>query len=214
MDIYDLGCMLSDTLDLEKIARDVLSDTDDHELSEYAFAASIGEDHEDVDFEDPETQSEYSDFLLPFTVDLVDTALDDVLEGLQIHDGLVRVWRSIAVPSDWLENEAHARPLGVCWSFEEDAAECHWGDFSECREEIRVEALVDPSHVNWAGSIYCNTRMGEEKEIRLSHTAVVDVVGAKWISRRDGRQSIADIATGVYAAGDGASVEAPLLSAT
>jgi hypothetical protein len=136
---------------------------------------------------------------------LVDEAMDNVVWRLDLGDHGIRVWRSIMVDQDWLDGVASQRPLGVCWAFDKDVAECHWGDFSDGKREIRIEGVVDPADVDWASTLRLNAKMDEEKEIRILDTAFVTVVSAEWIGVRHAgdRDTVgADIATGLFPAGD------------
>lgn len=197
MDRFDLSGTLADTLDFDEITASVVADTDDDELARYEFAASLGEEVDDVDFTDPENAVDFEAFLSEHTRERVGAAFDDLLNGLEMDGGRVRIWRSIMVAPEWIETEIHERPLGVFWSFEKDAAECHWGDYSNGKIEIRLEGLVDPADVDWACSVYCNTRFPEEKEVHLKESALVEVTSAVWASEDED----ALVSPGTYRAG-------------
>lgn len=198
MDKFDLGGMLDDTLDFDAITASIVSDTEDDELARYEFASSLGEDVDDVDFTDPEIAPDFEEFLSDHTRERVGTAFDDLLDGLEMDGDRVRIWRSIMVSPEWIDTGIHERPLGVFWSFDRDAAECHWGDYSAGKVEIRLEGLVDPGDVDWDCSVYCNTRFPEEKEVHLKDSALVEVVAAVWVSAGEP----ARIAAGTYPASD------------
>jgi hypothetical protein len=198
-------CTLINELDFDAAAADVAMDFDQNDfraLSEYAGHAGV--DPDDVDFHDEATIADFKEFAAAFSVDLLAEAAAAVQFGADVSEDGVRIWRSIMVDPDWLDEGLYARPLDVCWSFEEEAAECHYGDFSDGLREIRVEALVDPADVDWATTLRLNARMYEEKEIRVRDDAFVTVVSAAWVVRRhagDHGPARADIASGPLPAG-------------
>jgi hypothetical protein len=199
-------CVMINELDFDAAAADVATDLDQHDfraMSEYACHAGV--DPDDLDFHDEAMLADFKRFIAEFSGDLVAEAAAGIQFGADVSEDGLRIWRSIMVDRDWLDHGLYARPLGVCWSFEEGAAECHYGDFSVGLREIRVEAFVDPADVDWATTLRLNARMDEEKEIRVKDDAFVTVVSAAWVGRRhagDPGRAMADIATGPFPAGD------------
>jgi len=48
-----------------------------------------------------------------------------------IQNGKVTVWRAMTVTSSWLTHlEREGKHLGIYWTWDPDAADTHWGDYS------------------------------------------------------------------------------------
>jgi GNAT superfamily N-acetyltransferase len=64
--------------------------------------------------------------------------------------------------------------IGVYWSWDEDAAEAHWGHFGQGFQNYTLKAQVQEKDVDWTGTMWANLDpdLGEdEKEIRLKSGA-------------------------------------------
>ncbi|MGA7861224.1 MAG: hypothetical protein WCB19_05145, partial [Thermoplasmata archaeon] len=64
--------------------------------------------------------------------------------------------------------------IGVYWSWDEDAAEAHWGHFGQGFQNYTLKAQVQEKDVDWTGTMWVNLDpdLGEdEKEIRLKSGA-------------------------------------------
>jgi hypothetical protein len=201
-------CRLINEVDFDAVTHTVRQDFDQDDFrAQSAFARRIDADFDDVDFQDEATLEDFNEFVAEFSGELVSEAAACIQFDADVSENGIRIWRSIMVDPDWLDDGLHARSVGVCWSFEEDAAECHYGDFSDGLREIRVEAFVDPADVDWPATLRLNAKMDEEKEIRVRDDAFVTVVSAAWIGRRhagDPGSAVAEIATGPFAAGEAA----------
>lgn len=92
------------------------------------------------------------------------------------------IWRAMVVPPDWLETGIHQRPIGICWAHEKDAAEAHFGDFSDGKKLIVIEGRANIEDIDWHTTILMNATMEEECEIRLKGTAKVTLTAAEWLS--------------------------------
>lgn len=165
-----------------------------------AYAHSVDQDPDELDFRDEGTVEAFENFISGYADELVSTAAAEIECNIEVSQDGIRIWRSIMVEDDWLQNGIRSRGLGVCWSFERDAAECHYGDFSEGMREVRLEALVDPGDVDWHATIRLNSTLEEERELRLRDDAFVHVVSAVWIGEGDA----IDIDERDVAAGEGA----------
>jgi hypothetical protein len=82
-------------------------------------------------------------------------------------------WREMSVNKKWLENlrDGKIKTLGIYWSYEEEAAEPHWG-YAEGKEDIyvRLKGILNVKDVNWIETFDANLypSLGEdEKEIRM-----------------------------------------------
>jgi hypothetical protein len=84
-------------------------------------------------------------------------------------DGIITIWRVMTVSDKWLQSlPFDVKRLGMYWSYEEDAAEAHWG--RDNSHEIRIQTSVREEYVDWSQTINANIdlQIGEdEKEITL-----------------------------------------------
>jgi len=96
---------------------------------------------------------------------------DDAVDIINDHinsDGTIDIWRMMKVTSEWLENlTGTGKHLGIYWSWEEDAAEAHWGHGGG--KYLTIKSSVREEYVNWEDTIMLNMNidLGDEKEIRL-----------------------------------------------
>ena len=86
-----------------------------------------------------------------------------------INNNILTIYRKIEVDDDWLPSlDKTDRNLGVYWSYEEEAAEAHWGN--DLKNTVLMVADIDQSkYVNWEKTIEQNTHplYFEEKEINI-----------------------------------------------
>lgn len=74
--------------------------------------------------------------------------------------------------------------LGIFWSWDESAAECHWGD-SKHPDTIVLEAVAPLNAVDFKTTVIKNlhTSMGDEKEIQLKEGAKIKLLSIEDESR-------------------------------
>lgn len=84
-------------------------------------------------------------------------------------DETIDIWREMTVDQDWLNRlSGTGKRLGKYWSFDEGAAEAHWGGREKFR--IKIKSSIKQSYVDWNQTIEANIdpSLGEqEKEITL-----------------------------------------------
>jgi hypothetical protein len=97
---------------------------------------------------------------------------EDAVERIENYinsDGTIDIWRMMTVTSEWLENlTGTGKHLGIYWSWEEGAAEAHWGHGDG--KYLTIKSSVREEYVNWEDTIMLNMNIDlgeEEKEIRL-----------------------------------------------
>lgn len=144
------------------------------------YSWTRGVDEETVDLKDADTRRDYESFVAEYASERVSEAYSELCWAIDAEEGRVSAWRSLTVPTDFLENGIFERPLGRYWAYCEDAAEPHWGDFSTGRHEIVLHGVVDIDAIDWQISVVMNAHSEEEKELRLKPHAVVHVVSATW----------------------------------
>ena len=84
-------------------------------------------------------------------------------------NGIINIWRKMTVDDNWIKRlPTSGNRLGIFWSFDENAAEAHWGGNET--NKITIESEISQEYVNWDETIKLNIdpSIGEvEKEIRL-----------------------------------------------
>jgi hypothetical protein len=186
-------------VDFDAVVDDVAKNFDTYDFrAQQEYARWINVDLESINFRDKASLDGFDEFVAEYSEDLVADAAIEIQYSTDVSEHGLRIWRSIMVDRDWLDNEVNTRPLGVCWSFEEEAAESHYGDFSDDMREIRVEAFVDPSDVDWATTLRLNALMAEEKEIRVKDDAFVTVLSAVWVGHRH-TEDVEAMTTNIFA---------------
>lgn len=101
----------------------------------------------------------------------VESVIEDSVYNIKsyIKNGLITVWRDMTVTDEWLKAlPTTGARLGRYWSFEEDAAEAHWGGSESNR--IKIQTTVPETYIDWQQTITANIdpAIGEdEKEITL-----------------------------------------------
>jgi hypothetical protein len=87
-----------------------------------------------------------------------------------IQNGKVTVWRAMTVTSSWLDHlEREGKHLGIYWTWDPDAADTHWGDYSKT-SKVLIEAEVPENGVDWGKTLITNIEPftgDDEKEITL-----------------------------------------------
>ena len=87
-----------------------------------------------------------------------------------IQNGRVTVWRAMTVTSSWLAHlEREGKHLGIYWTWDPDAADTHWGDYSKT-SKVLIEAEVPENGVDWEKTLITNIEPftgDDEKEITL-----------------------------------------------
>jgi hypothetical protein len=120
-------------------------------------------DDEDIDQEDFLNWLEYD--LRYKLEELISVYKNDV-----IQNGKVTVWRAMTVTSSWLDHlEREGKHLGIYWTWDPDAADTHWGDYSK-PSKVLIEAEVPENGVDWEKTLITNIEPftgDDEKEITL-----------------------------------------------
>ena len=118
---------------------------------------------------------------------VVNDNVQDMLENLeQDDDGLIDIWRAVTLSKD-TDRGKYAdvynaitkgyKGVGVYWSWDDDAAEAHWGHGKDS-VYIKMHAKVRPDDVDWPETLFKNTYdLKDEKEIRVKDGGLVKVIG-------------------------------------
>lgn len=96
--------------------------------------------------------------------------IEEFISDIQnyIDGDVITIWREMTVDDKWIQSlPREAKRLGRYWSFEQDAAEAHWGGAGK---RIQIQTSVNQNYVDWNQTILANIdpQIGEdEKEITL-----------------------------------------------
>ena len=83
------------------------------------------------------------------------------------HGTELPIWRMITAPKDW-QPAPDVHP-GIYWSWDENAAEAHWGEFGNGDVEWLLHAEASYNDIDWVETIVknCHSSYQAEKEITL-----------------------------------------------
>lgn len=95
----------------------------------------------------------------------------------RINSGVIRCWRVITAPADW-RPEGHP---GVYWSWDQHAAEAHWGHFNGDHVQWEITADIPEGGIDKVMSLVMNAHPDyeEEREVRIFKDAPVEIVGVR-----------------------------------
>jgi hypothetical protein len=97
------------------------------------------------------------------------------------EDGLIDIWRTVKYnkgdKKDLYERITKGfKGVGVYWTWEEGAAEAHWGESGG--HSITLHAKVSVENVDWLTTVYDSAYgLKEEKEIRIKNNGNVMIIG-------------------------------------
>lgn len=160
----------------EEIVSDILNDHE-MELAGMLRRYESFHDIESDDFDDPATQPsdpEFRRWLAEQVNDMVGEAAWEIESRVQ-GDHLIG-YRVITAPKTF--HYDGSRHPGIYWSWDEGAAEAHWGNFSSGMVEWKFTAKLPVSSIDWKQTLYMSASpMYEtEKEVRLFDNAPIEVL--------------------------------------
>ncbi len=144
----------------EALTREIVEygNNEDH----FKFVYNI--EHGNPEYDDIEDTEHYEAWLKEKIEELIFDAAG-TLRGVTMEDGEIMLYRVITAPPDWVQQGGlSTRPLGEYWSWEEGAAEAHWGSFDSDHEQYLLVASANPKSVDWTKSIYANADPSAEDE--------------------------------------------------
>jgi tRNA nucleotidyltransferase/poly(A) polymerase len=122
--------------------------------------------------EDKEVIEQNEDFKEWFIWELkykYDDVIDKIKEKIKPND-TIDIWREMTVDDNWIYHiGTQGKHLGIYWSWEENAAEAHWGDSKKYNKAI-IKTSVKEDNIDWTNTIYANMDLAlgeDEKEITL-----------------------------------------------
>jgi tRNA nucleotidyltransferase/poly(A) polymerase len=125
-----------------------------------------------TDSEEIEDTDEFKNWFKYELMNRYDDAVDRISAKIK-PDGTIDIWRRITVNDEenrWITHLAEAgKHLGIYWSWDERAAEAHWGN-SAHSNNVLIKSSIKEEYVDWKNTLFANMdiSLGEdEKEITL-----------------------------------------------
>lgn len=129
-----------------------------------------------IEQEDDTDEAHFREWLVEYVEGRIYDAIGYLNGSMTTQNGEIVIYRRITAPDNWVEQGGlTAQPLGVFWSWSEDAAESHWGDHSSGHQEYMIMGSVRMQDVDWVQTLYANANplYEEEKEINVNDGAPV-----------------------------------------
>jgi len=141
-----------------------------------------------IEPEDDTDEAHYREWLKEYTEGRIFDAIGYINGSMTTQDGEIVIYRQITAPTNWVEQGGlTAQPLGVFWSWSEDAAESHWGAHGNSgHQEYLIVGSVRMQDVDWVQTLYANANPSyeEEKEITVNDGASVKFLDVYKIENR------------------------------
>lgn len=99
----------------------------------------------------------------------LNVAMDNIYDNIDNQTNKIKLYRAIRVDNNWLNHlKTQGKRLGIYWTWNENSAETHWGDYSKENEAL-IEIEIDEKYINWYKTLEMNmnSNFHEENEIRL-----------------------------------------------
>ncbi len=177
---------LIDMKAIVQIVGDSLSDTDlnfEHLVQQYARENDIEFDDDGTGLGDEPNVDANSEEFKSWFINWIEEQVWDAwgnFAHLFDGDGNATLYRVITAPRDWTPGDRHP---GIYWSWDEDAAEAHWGDFSDGQVKWRLTGVINMRDVDWTTTLSMNVQPDykDEKEIRIKDGAPVKLMKVEQI---------------------------------
>jgi GNAT superfamily N-acetyltransferase len=140
------------------------------------FAESVGMDHPNLG-DLPEAQQ--NKLVLEAARREFEERYDEIIGTHELHNFPLELYREVSLP-DGIDS-LKLQGIGNCWSWEESAAQAHWGT-GHGDEDYMLRAEVSESAVDWDMTLFLNldpSTGDDEKEIRLQEGARIEFTGWK-----------------------------------
>jgi hypothetical protein len=115
---------------------------------------------------DPDDGDPSEDEIMAWAKERVEAAESNI--EYRFKDGHLPIYRMITAPADW-KSDPNRHP-GIYWSWDETAADAHWGSFANGQVQWMLYAEVTADQINWVDTLAANgdASLGEnEREITL-----------------------------------------------
>lgn len=163
--------------DLDSIVSYTFSDIDwgggsgEGIMQEYAEDFELSDDElNDIDISSPQFKEWFSNWVEERVWDAWGN-----FSHLFDEQGNAILYRVITADPTWKPGDRHP---GIYWSWDQDAAEAHWGSFGNGHVKFRMTARINSSVVDWTTTLAQNIQPDyeDEKEIRIKENAAVEIL--------------------------------------
>jgi hypothetical protein len=146
---------------------------------EYILDSYIEENELDEDNENEIRNSEeFYNYVYDYLENSLNDARENIYDKIDYDSDKIKIYRAITVDDNWLNHlKSQGKRLGIYWSWSDDGAETHWGDYNKKNEAI-IEAEIDEKYINWIETLEMNLHpnFSEEKEIRLFKNTPIKIL--------------------------------------
>jgi hypothetical protein len=101
--------------------------------------------------------------------DRFETVKEEIYDKIDYDTNKLTIYRAITVDDNWFQHlNTQGKRLGIYWTYNENSAETHWGDFKKTNTAI-IEVEIDEKYIDWKTTFELNVNLstGDEDEIRL-----------------------------------------------
>ena len=146
-------------------------------IDAYRQSKNIDDDIEDDDIEDSKDFIYWlKDILYEYMSDF-----DGKLEDLINNDNTIEIWREITSDDKFISKlkTDDKIQIGEYWSWDEHAAEAHWGKHSKHKHTIVFHGLVHIKYIDWTRTYEVNSTPinFEEREINILKNSPIKLLG-------------------------------------
>jgi hypothetical protein len=126
----------------------------------------------DLENEDDDVVSnspEYFSFIKNELERHLEDAKENIYDKIDYNSGNITLYRAITVDDNWLNHlKTQGKRLGIYWSWDDGAADTHWGDYSKKNVAV-IEIEINEKYIDWKTTLEMNMNPNytDEKEIRL-----------------------------------------------
>jgi GNAT superfamily N-acetyltransferase len=165
------------TKDFQKRIND-FDNIGEYELNYYRGWKEIPEDVSDEEILNSEDFKSYIKSIFKDNFNETSHEIDYNIEWYG-NKNTITLYRMMTVPDNWLEHlQKQGNRIGEYWSYDEDAAEAHWGK-AEHNNKALIKTVVDEKYVDWITTLQLgmHPNFRDEKEIRLFKNTPLKIIG-------------------------------------
>ncbi len=144
-------------------------------IQEYRLMQGI-----DPNYSTDHDEEHFEEWLKDYVENRVTEVIGYLYHNFTTENGEIILYRAITAPPTWVaQGGLTSRGLGIFWSWDKDAANTHWGDYSGNHETYLLQGTASRDEVDWTTTIFANANPSyeEEKEVRLNDNATIIILG-------------------------------------
>lgn len=174
----------SDDVITDDFLEDFIGENGDNYIDIYR---NIYDVDEDVDDDEILEDKYFKDFIREMLIESFEEAKDELYDNINPTTNKVELYRHMTVHDNWIDHlKKQGKRIGEYWSWDESAAEAHWGD-SKLEYLAEIKSEIDDKYINWIETLEQNTHPSfkEEKEIKLFKNTPIKIVDLKLFDNRN-----------------------------